>query len=222
MADINKAIERLLKESTGRALCDSGGAYGRHWERNQARIFTDEQPVTWDEDYMTRNLYHFLVENLDITVESERLQNDYEKFTSGSREYHLADMENWIDKMVEAGELDSDGGYLVPARPQCINTYNGECFLSQTLQYILFFIAGEYYILLQVHQGCDVRGGYTVPRIFAVPDAEQFIMQMTHATVRTKAGNDYWTDDTYHWYSNNNNETKEWADVYAEGIESII
>jgi len=36
-----KAIYNLLTTSTGSALCDSWGAYGRHWERNQKRTIQD-------------------------------------------------------------------------------------------------------------------------------------------------------------------------------------
>ena len=195
MADIKETIERLLKESTGKALCDSGDAYGRHWEKNQDRTFENEQPVTWDEDGVTRNIYHYLVENLEITVHSGALDEDFQAFSKDSGDYYLADMEAWIDKMWDTGILESDQ-YISPGRPQCYNTYNGECLLSQTLQYFLFYSGGEYYILLQVHQGCDVRGGYTAPRIFAVPDPERFIMQNAGATVFTKTGKTYYTDDT--------------------------
>ena len=32
---VEQTIYGMLTESTGAALCDSGGAYGRHWQRNQ-------------------------------------------------------------------------------------------------------------------------------------------------------------------------------------------
>lgn len=51
--------------------------------------------------------------------------------------------------------------------PFTVNTYNGECHgLSQVLQGTN--LGGPYaeYVLLQVHQGADVRGGYTGPRVY--------------------------------------------------------
>ena len=47
------------------------------------------------------------------------------------------------------------------------NTYNGEFHtLSQILQGVT--LGGPYgdFVLLQIHGGCDVRGGYTAPRVF--------------------------------------------------------
>lgn len=32
---IKKKIIEMLTQNTGIALCDSGGAYGRHWQENQ-------------------------------------------------------------------------------------------------------------------------------------------------------------------------------------------
>jgi len=48
-----------------------------------------------------------------------------------------------------------------------VNTYNGESMLSQVLQYTSLYHPDEgYYILLQIHGGCDVRGGYTDAKLF--------------------------------------------------------
>ena len=51
------------------------------------------------------------------------------------------------------------------------NTYNGECHtLTQVLQGTN--LGGPYseYVFLQVHGGCDVRGGYTAPRVYSTFD----------------------------------------------------
>ena len=46
------------------------------------------------------------------------------------------------------------------------NTYNGDSDLSQVLQGSYLEINDEEYIMLQIHGGCDVRGGYTNARLF--------------------------------------------------------
>lgn len=59
-----------------------------------------------------------------------------------------------------------------PDEPFTCNTYNHEAgSLSQVLQGTN--TGGPYaeYVLLQVHQGADVRGGYTGPRVYSVYDA---------------------------------------------------
>ena len=53
--------------------------------------------------------------------------------------------------------------------PRVINTYNGECSLTQTLQFVAL---GDTYdsdiIALSIHNGADVRGGYTDYKIFKI------------------------------------------------------
>ena len=58
------------------------------------------------------------------------------------------------------------GGIYGEGEPVCVNTYNHESLLDQVLQFVLF--SGEYgeFVVLQIHGGCDVRGGYTKPRVF--------------------------------------------------------
>ena len=47
------------------------------------------------------------------------------------------------------------------------NTYNGEWgTLSQDLQLTAFGGAHAEYAAVQVHGGCDIRGGYTAPRVY--------------------------------------------------------
>ena len=51
---------------------------------------------------------------------------------------------------------------------ECINSYNGDCDLSQTIQFVH---VGDIYdndmIALSIHNGCDVRGGYTDYKFFS-------------------------------------------------------
>ena len=52
-----------------------------------------------------------------------------------------------------------------------INTYNGECDLSQTIQFVY---VGDTYdcdvIALSIHNGADVRGGYTDYKLFRIEE----------------------------------------------------
>src|SRR5690606_23393942 len=38
-----EVLASMLKENTGTHMLDSGGAYGRHWQRNQGRDFEAEK-----------------------------------------------------------------------------------------------------------------------------------------------------------------------------------
>lgn len=66
------AISEMLTENTGTAAMDSGGAYGRNWQRNQGRDFEAEPArslgVTWFREGdefrpdVSINVYHWLQE----------------------------------------------------------------------------------------------------------------------------------------------------------------
>ena len=54
--DTQKLVYAMLTENTGRHMLDSGGAYGRNWERNQANTiedFDNEQEQTIEKSEWT-------------------------------------------------------------------------------------------------------------------------------------------------------------------------
>jgi hypothetical protein len=62
-------IYKMLTENTGAHMLDSGGAYGRNWERNQVKTIEDfenepEELYTyskrWNELSRTVSVYHYL------------------------------------------------------------------------------------------------------------------------------------------------------------------
>jgi hypothetical protein len=169
MDKLQKRIASMLTENTGRHMLDSGGAYGRHWERNQGVDF-EKTPMysidVWkDEIDVTVSVYHWLYHQLGYDEYCDELQKEFEEFSKSpeyKEEYWLSCIEGFIEKT----EL-KDGS----KRFEIIfseNTYNGESVLSQVLQYTSFIDRKDdtQYVLLQIHNGADVRGGYTAPKVF--------------------------------------------------------
>lgn len=167
----------MLTENTGCDILDSGGAYGRMWQSNR------QIPVDmWDksdacnvdvcgdnEVIVSYEIYHYLTNFLSITEDSERLNQVMRDIVDASDEgSYIPDMETFLE--LKGIELE---GY---ALHNIINTYGHENILSQILQYAVFEVDGETFILLQVHGGCDARGGYTCPQVFALEEADYFIM----------------------------------------------
>ena len=168
-----QVIASMLTENTGRHFLDSGGAYGRHWEQNQERDFSKEERCTLDGSYaeisVTHNVYHWLVDRLEYNEELDNEFRQWAEETEERRENHwLALMEEWCDDLKERGHPITSMHGDDSRSCMIVNTYNGEDLLSQTLQYAYFELDGESYILLQIHGGCDVRGGYTSPHVFEV------------------------------------------------------
>lgn len=88
--------------------------------------------------------------------------------------------------------------------PFVVNTYNGPDLLSQTLQYVFLEAAGTQMVLLSIHGGCDVRGGYGRPRFFEL-NSECAIFDNARAFLTSADGlgsTCWYTDDAgYTWHS---------------------
>ena len=172
MTATDNLICEMLTENTGKHFLDSGGANGRNWQRNQGLTpdVLDSLPSAtleiseWDGEYElipTINLYHFLTQQLDLDALCE--------------EFNSAPVEDWDGPAY--GVSEAGGDWLTANGFELGNThnsYNWESSLSQVIQWTEATRDGEEYILLQIHGGADVRGGYTDARLFLKDSYEAF------------------------------------------------
>lgn len=195
-ADATEVIKAQLTTNTGTHFLDSGGAYGRHWEENQDDPPWEQPAWNVDHGFVTNNVYHYMDRHLDrnrACVALEAALHAYSFSDDRKRDPWLRCQEEFAESLlsgnVTASILRTLGlpdvfiedvlGVQAELRseraaanePATINTYNGEFHgLSQVLQGTN--LGGPYadYVFLQVHQGADVRGGYTGPRVYEVWD----------------------------------------------------
>jgi hypothetical protein len=164
-------IYKMLTENTGAHMLDSGGAYGRNWERNQVKTMQDfenepEELYTyskrWNELSRTVSVYHYLSQ-----LETDEICD----------QFNAMPCEDWDAEHVY-GVSKEQWEWLKDNIPDfkakhTFNTYNGESDLSQILQGSWLDIDDDYfhlrYLLLQIHGGCDARGGYTNAKLFIAP-----------------------------------------------------
>jgi hypothetical protein len=154
----------MLTENTGRHFLDSGGAYGRNWERNQKKTIKDfmsepEERISFDGSYLYRtvSVFHYLSQ-----LETDEICDKFNRMKVTDW-----DCEDFYGVSVKQGEFLER--YDVKEQ-RTFNTYNGDSDLSQILQgsWIELNVDGyhEEYLLLQIHNGCDARGGYTDAKLF--------------------------------------------------------
>jgi len=229
-----EVLKGMLTENTGTHFMDSGGANGRHWQQNQSVDF-DAQPETvltfkWGYLSITHNVYHWLKSRLEFNQEIDDAFNDFldehetgkegeapsfDEMQFSYRNGHY-EFPSWLSAMecfVGSGwrEYGRPAGIYGEGGPVTVNTYNGEDLLSQTIQYVYWEDSNGEHIMLQLHNGADVRGGYTKPRAFDVGGdyGELAIFDNAHAGISCDKCNAAWhTDDGYHWYPNNNEEVQ--------------
>lgn len=175
-------ILEMLTENTGRNLLDSGGAYGRNWERNQALGVDGLKQipaVTWNGGSPTIQLFGYLKSLLTYAADFDQFWQKFDE--ERPNESWGANLEEWLDTLGVKPEAESD---FYSGRSSH-NTYNWEySLLSQVIQFTLFDVGGADFVALQIHGGCDVRGGYTKPRIFRLDGfRDDFILQAEWAGV---------------------------------------
>lgn len=151
----------MLTENTGTHMLDSGGAYGRAWQRNAGKItddFMNEPEAIADGWGVTVSVFHYLRKRVMF---SPVMQSRLDQFAETMPD------ESWF------GIIQAFTESLTDSNPYTWNTYNDDgSALSQVLQGVTFAYGGETYIALQIHGGADVRGGYTRPRMFRVTMSE--------------------------------------------------
>ena len=183
--DAEEVIRGQLVEDTGRHLLDSGGAYGRNWEQNQDNPPWEQPEWNVDDSFVTHNVYHYLEQRatrdtgavaLEVGLFAYGLHGPAksDSWLSTMKQYaELVGRPHGVDVLTDCGlprDLAEQAIYAVDDytdSPMSWNTYNGEWHgLSQVLQGVNFGGPYSEYVMVQVHGGCDVRGGYTAPRVY--------------------------------------------------------
>ena len=194
---MRQIIKQMLTENTGQHFLDSGFAYGRNWQRNQTRDFDAEPAVrqsfeVWKGELRLEasiSTYHWMNEFLEFDQDLQEQFLEYAETQPDSMPW-LSLMEDWTDEVHDGHDSDR---WLE-------NTYNNPDHwdLTQVLQFIKFQVDLEDYVILQVHGGCDVRGGYTAPKVFRIKHDEDNWYNGAHLDelqVNLDAGFCCW-----HWY----------------------
>lgn len=190
---LETTIFGMFQEGTGAALCDSGGAYGRHWQRNQLRTaedFRSEPEVQWSEHgYYVISTFHYLLKTAGLEMDDL------------CKRFNRLDCEDWDGDTYGISKAQSEWlakrGFTYG---RSWNTYNHETSLSQVLQGTNLKRDEERYVLLQLHQGCDVRGGYTDARLFKL-QGECLGLEDVYGSVTREDGTIVSVDNRYNGYS---------------------
>ena len=164
-------IFKMLRENTGRAICDSGGENGRLWQRNAGKTLADFEAESaaqleinqWQREGEAAqydvevyiSLFHHLARALELDLYC--------------RDFNALECDSWNGEFcgTDQGQCDwlLDNGFT--AKGESFNSYNWSANFSQTIQgQILENDHGALYVLLQIHGGADGRGGYTDAKLF--------------------------------------------------------
>ena len=224
-----KKVFAMLTENTGRHFLDSGGmgggGYGRNWERNQLinigmfqdlpsqlTSFNVSRSYDYKEEKNGRNFGQGKLE-IELTKPLFRLLVDWTEYDADmQRQFTRLDNQrpddSWMSIMDEFATKYHDPDYSEFNEPRTTNSYNGDCSLSQTIQLTEFENFTAHYIALQIHGGCDVRGGYTSPKIFRITEDMFWMWNDGYIMCNnSNCGSNWFTDDGYNWYFDGGGQT---------------
>lgn len=204
VATQRKLLE-MWHENTGTHMLDSGGAYGRNWERNQAKTLED---LTAPEGYfekdetLTLNTFAFLSKHLTFTDGARALTEMFRAWVD-SKEMQEA-YYNTPYSMEEFLHTINAKPQLTDNEIMSFNSYNWENWADATLQGVCFALGDTNYTALSYHGGADVRGGYTDLVIFE--SCTYWLMEMSdvevwcgackvHGHIRGMVDEDYTNDN---------------------------
>jgi hypothetical protein len=177
-----QVIYEMLTENTGTHMADSGGEDGRHWQRNAKKSLEDFKNEPWatiDPKYGDSSLstFHYLNEHLVFSEGMNLMLEDFAK------DYPEESWRETVAMFLDALGVTKRDESVEDARWE-FNSYNfDQFFLDQCLQGYFFSLGSKDYLALQIHNGADVRGGYTAPKIFEA-DRYDFILDANRMSFR--------------------------------------
>lgn len=165
--NISQIIYLMLIENTGEHFLDSGGAYGRNFQRNANKSIFDFQNEPFEkfnfqygEIERTVSVYHYL-NNFGLSI--DQVCMGFNELNESAKDWDCEANVYGVSR--DAWDYLENCAYDIKIE-RTFNTYNGDSDLSQILQGTYLKLNDEDYILLQIHGGCDARGGYTNARLF--------------------------------------------------------
>lgn len=208
-------FEEILTEEITKYLGDSGRIYGYTYEKNRKNgILKGYQECDFYRDdenkecelYPTIPLYDFLKYNCLETYWSDNIQ---EMIENKAKENNIDMYSIWEIKKICQDLFDNTD--ITDIKWE--NTYNYDNKLSQNIQFLTFNYEGLDYILLQIHNGCDIRSGYTYPQVFELNDIEYFFMGINDCNIECECLNMSLVMYDYNEYNDNESDINK-HDIY--------
>lgn len=218
-------IYSMLTESTGINMMDSGGGENRGWQRNQKRTlqdFRNDPEVSfeiekWRDDIeygYTISVFHYLKR-----LELDEVCNAYNRLKCKDWDSDIYGVSESQAKWLERHGLKVGDSW---------NTYNGESNLSQILQGTNINREGnesnmEYpeYVLIQIHNGCDARGGYTDAKLFKIPQ-DIYLIEDVSGTITRKSGDKIEVGNHYDGTNLTDEDGKEYQPMEGDTAELYL
>ena len=202
---LQNTIAAMLTENTGTHMLDSGGANGRAWQQNAGKVVADfeAQPTATLEIYMREWQGKPSVELIPTVSVFHKLTSGVLELDDYCKEYNQRTVDDWGSALNGVSHSNEEWltalGFTWDDSACGFNTYNWDNNFSQVLQGNVIELDGEKYVLLQIHGGADVRGGYTDAKLFKFDDyAEEYDLYRDDCGFSVDDGNGDYLSASWH------------------------
>ena len=196
--DTGDVVAEMLAKPITHELCDSGSFYGYNYQRNASRDFAQE-PVfhAFDPEdnppSLIQSLYWFICRN---TAYDHGMTRKFYRFA-----YSKNMMDRDISECMEEFARKRNNYEATESTSVTDTTYNHETTLDQGFLYAAFMPEAEVeYVIISVHNGCDIRGGYTMPRVFQITEGNNFWSSLSQIYCQCACGSVETDDCGSEWY----------------------
>ena len=172
MRNVNEVIKAMLIEKVGHSMLDSGGIYGYQHDANVGIDFDSNDKVSFDapsegetskDICFTIDVYKYLSSQFKFNDTTEKWNDKLQELRDTAEGDEYPHWSEEVGNLLKTWADDADEEITIG---QVYNTCNGQSNLSQGLLYSMVQYNNEYYVVMQIHGGCDVRSGYTDAMIF--------------------------------------------------------
>ena len=181
--NLDQTIAAMLTENTGTHMLDSGGAAGRAWQQNLGLTVDDfkAQPSATADIYVREYKGETVAEVIPCVNVFHLLTAGCVELDEYCHDFNAMPVDDW--KGDHSGVSFSGQQYLdtclfTTEENGGFNTYNWAANHSTVFSGTMLERACEYgpekYILIQIHGGADVRGGYTDAKLFKLAFGAEF------------------------------------------------
>jgi len=184
---LEQTIAAMLTENTGTHMLDSGGANGRAWQRNIGKTVDDfrAMPSATAEIYVREYNGETVAEILPCVNVFHLLTGGALELDELCHEFNAMPVDDlkggFYGVSIDGAEWLALHGFGLSG--ETFNTYNWASNHSQVLQGTELTRDSEWgeekYLLLQIHGGADVRGGYTDAKLFKLDDRAEYYNALT-------------------------------------------
>jgi hypothetical protein len=160
-----EVIESQLLENTGTHFLDSGGTDNRGWQKSQKNGLNFEGLVI-DKYSVSIPTEMFMKTMLKYTKQCNSIEQAFKVEGIDLCYSNSQEIQEFLENNFEAAFSDYGKDWF--------NTYNWQNDLTRVLQGVIFEINRKYFLMVETHNGADVRGGYSDARVYEIKDLDYF------------------------------------------------